>query len=476
MAYPNAPGQYHLFVDAALGDENNSGGLGAVLMQDQEAGLRKPVAYASRRLDKHEQNYPVFLAEMQAAVFRMEQFHHFLITGRFALYTDHWPLCKLSSVHVKRLNRLQLKMTELHPNIKYIEGKNNYVADFLSRYHGMNIHVTDVKYEEGRVNAAVALLSHKDLGAPVKMVDASPFRVRVLQDTDTDLKPIKDNPAIPKSTFEDPAVGKSVHCRLPATIIDNILYVRTLLRKGHIIKNNLRMAVPAAMRKEILTEAHNSWIGGHGERFKTTERLRGEFWWPGMDADIDKHVATCVTCQAAMNKNTTNPPPLVPLPEPRGPNRRVHCDLWGPVRSSTKKNTYIMVVTDAFTKFATAIAIPGKEAMHVAPTLLSHFYTLGIPLQLVTDQGREYCKELEKHLWTALKIRHDVTTPYHPACNSAVETINKILKHYIATAQVDAEASTLDWEAYLAQFHFAYNTAVSSSTKVTPFEATFGYD
>jgi hypothetical protein len=39
-------------------------------------------------------------------------------------------------------------MTELHPNIKYIEGKNNIVADFLSRYHGMNIHVTDVKYDE----------------------------------------------------------------------------------------------------------------------------------------------------------------------------------------------------------------------------------------------------------------------------------------------------------------------------------------
>jgi hypothetical protein len=220
MAYPNATGQYHLFVDAALGDKNNSGGLGAVLMQDQEAGLRKRVVYASTRLDKHERNYPVFLAEMQMAVFGMEQFHHFLITGRFALYTDHRSLSKLSSVHVKTLNRLQLKMTGHHPDIKYIEGKNNIVADFLSRYHGMNIHIMDVKYDEVRVNAAVASLSHKDLGAPVQMVDASPFRVRVLQNTDTDLKPI------PKSTFKDPAVGKSVRCRLPATIIDNILYGR----------------------------------------------------------------------------------------------------------------------------------------------------------------------------------------------------------------------------------------------------------
>jgi hypothetical protein len=267
-----------------------------------------------------------------------------------------------------------------------------------------------------------------------------------------------------------------VHCKIPETVIDDIIYVRASLRKGHVIRKDLRIAVPSAMRKEIMNEAHNSWVGGHEGRFKTMERLRGEFWWPGMDADIGSHVATCITCQAATNKNKPNPPPLVPLPEPRGPNRRVHCDLWGPVRSSTKKNSHVMVITDAFTKFATAVALPGKESMHVAAALLAHLYTFGIPQQLVTDQGREYCNELEKLMWTALKIRHDVTTPYHKACNSAVETFNKILKHYIATDLVDAEATTLDWEAHLAPLLFAYNTAVLSSTKVTPFKAMFGYD
>jgi hypothetical protein len=58
---------------------------------------------------------------VHASVFGMEQFHHCLITGRFALYMDLRSLCKLSSVHIKTLNRLHLKMTELHPNIKYIE-------------------------------------------------------------------------------------------------------------------------------------------------------------------------------------------------------------------------------------------------------------------------------------------------------------------------------------------------------------------
>ena len=67
MAYPRADGRFHLFVDACLGDANNVGGLGAVLMQDQPGGGRRPVGFASRRLTKHEANYPAFLAEIGRA-------------------------------------------------------------------------------------------------------------------------------------------------------------------------------------------------------------------------------------------------------------------------------------------------------------------------------------------------------------------------------------------------------------------------
>jgi hypothetical protein len=72
----------------------------------------------------------------------------------------------------------------------------------------------------------VAALSHTDLGASVQMIDVSPFRIRVLQNTDSQLKAIKDNPAVPRSTHETPTVGKLVHCKIPATVIDNILCVR----------------------------------------------------------------------------------------------------------------------------------------------------------------------------------------------------------------------------------------------------------
>jgi ribonuclease HI len=115
MAYPNINARFHLYVDAALGDSKDEGGLGAALWQEDEHGIKQVIGYASIRLTASKKNYPVFVAEMQAAVYRMTYFQHYLVTRKFTLYTDHKPLCKLSSTHVKTPNRLQLKMTKLSP-------------------------------------------------------------------------------------------------------------------------------------------------------------------------------------------------------------------------------------------------------------------------------------------------------------------------------------------------------------------------
>jgi hypothetical protein len=254
MAFPNGTGTYHLFVDACLGDASNSGSLGAVQLQDQPDGCCRPIGYASRRLTDSERKYPIFLAEMQAAVFAMNYFHHYLLPAKFKLYTDHKPICKLSSAHAKTLDRLQVKMTELHLELQNIEGKDNVVADFLSRYHGMNVAVGDEDYDKGRIariNSAFARMTHKDLGHPVQTVAASPFRVSMLQRDDPILSLIIANKNIPRSTFLLPTFGRSEHSRFPATIIDNVLYVKQLPRKGFLQTSDLHMAVPRSMRDEI---------------------------------------------------------------------------------------------------------------------------------------------------------------------------------------------------------------------------------
>jgi ribonuclease HI len=71
VAYPNNNGRFHLYVDAALGDNKDEGGLGAALWPEDKHGIKHVIGYASRRLTASEKNYPACVAEMQAAVYGM---------------------------------------------------------------------------------------------------------------------------------------------------------------------------------------------------------------------------------------------------------------------------------------------------------------------------------------------------------------------------------------------------------------------
>jgi hypothetical protein len=124
---------FHLYVDAAVGNDAHDGGLGACLMQPDASGAMAPVAFASRQLKPHEKNYSAFLLEKQAAVFAIEHFEQHLKGRHFYLYTDHKPLVRMSAMQTKTLNRLQTLLLEHSFTIRHVAGKDNPVADYLSR-------------------------------------------------------------------------------------------------------------------------------------------------------------------------------------------------------------------------------------------------------------------------------------------------------------------------------------------------------
>ena len=100
----------------------------------------------------------------------------------------------------------------------------------------------------------------------------------------------------------------------------------------------------------------------------------------------------------------------------------------------------------------------------------------GVPRVILSDQGKEFCNDLAKAVWSSLGITHTVTSPYHPQTNAQAEVFNKTMAHYLCTAISESQKSTLDWELYLGPLMFSYNTAVHKSTLQTPFYTLFGYD
>ena len=416
LAYPDPSKTYYLHTDASAGSGNMPGGLGACLIQFYD-DVPRPIAYASRSLLKHEKNYSAYLLELQGCIWAIQHFDVYLRDRHFHLFCDHKPLEKLGAVHTKTLNRLQQLMLEYNFTISHNPGKLNNVADFLSRN-------------------------------PVSAVDISFDSFLAAQEADNVVATLK-------SQLES----------------DSSLQ----LRNGLLFKNvggTYRVVVPASLQPTLLQAAHNSLLGGHMGIFKTAKRILSNYYWPNMHKDIADHVRNCAECLRVRTQDHPHKQPLKPLPQPANINHRVHIDLFGPLANSERKNNFILVMTDAFSKMCELVAIPNKEAKTVADALFDTWICrYGTPYEIVTDNGKEFCNQISNKLFSRLQILHSTTTPYHPQSNSQVETFNRTIKRYLRTF---LEQPYLDWEPYLPAIRICYNTSVSKAIQTSPFSLMFG--
>ena len=128
MCLPNREKQYVLRTDAS------NQGLGAVLLQEEE-GVLKPVAYASKRLNAAERNYSTIEKECLAVVWGIGKFRVYLYGTHFVLETDHQPLqfLRRAKTENSRLMRWAIMLQDHSFTVRVIPGKDNVGADFMSR-------------------------------------------------------------------------------------------------------------------------------------------------------------------------------------------------------------------------------------------------------------------------------------------------------------------------------------------------------
>ena len=148
-------------------------------------------------------------------------------------------------------------------------------------------------------------------------------------------------------------------------------------------------------------------------------------------------------------------------------------DLFGPlkVRSANGKK-YIMVMTDAFSKFTELAAICDKEADTVAKAFFERWICrYRVPAMIVSDRGKEFLNDTMKKLCEFMGMDHNPTSSYHPQSNAQAETYNKTMIRYLS-CMLDNN-TTLDWEEMLPAMMMSYNCHVHRATKESPFFLTY---
>ena len=233
----------------------------------------------------------------------------------------------------------------------------------------------------------------------------------------------------------------------------------------------LLLVVPKTLRWQVISACHDSkTYGGHMDAGRTCARARTHYWWSRLYTDVHDYVRGCLTCRS-VGERTAGPAPISKHAVPQRPFEYMAVDLLA-MPESKAGNKYAMVVMDHFSRYATVVAIPDKSAVTVARALIERVILIhGPPKYLLSDQGGEFDNQLLIEIAEKFDFRKIFTTPYRPQSDGLVERFNRTLLRLL---RCFVDESHANWDDVLPYVLFAYNTAVSSTTKETPFTLVYG--
>ncbi|CAM5122254.1 unnamed protein product [Eretmochelys imbricata] len=146
-------------------------------------------------------------------------------------------------------------------------------------------------------------------------------------------------------------------------------------------------------------------------------------------------------------------------------------DLVGPLEKTAWGHQYILVILDYATRYPEVIPLRNTASKTIVKELVGIFARVGLPKEILTDQGTPFMSKLMKDLCTLLHIHTLRTSIYHPQTDGLVERFNRTLKAMIRKV---VSQDGKDWDTLLPYLMFAIQEVPQASTGFSPFELLYG--
>jgi transposase InsO family protein len=384
----------------------------------------------------------------------LKEFRNILLGQKIKVHTDHENLT-YKSFNSDRVMRWRLYIEEYSPELQYIKGTHNVVADALSR---LDMNETPLEDTQETFLGLMECFGTKKA-------------------EDEEFHPLNFQKLL-KAQEADKTIMKILE-------MENTKYELQDFHGGGkttaLICYKNKIVVPARMQKSVITWYHTTLC--HPGINRTEETIGQHLWWPKMRDHITNYVKICPVCQR--NKRRQIKYGLLPPKEAEAtPWDKLCIDLIGPYKIRRKgKNDLIckcVTMIDPATGWFEIQQYDDKQSITVANIVEQEWFSrYPWPTQITFDRGSEFIgQDFQKMIKEDYAIKAKPITVRNPQANSIVERVHQVIGNIIRTFEL--ESNYLDeedpWKGILSATAFAGRSTFHTTLRNTPGQLVFGRD
>lgn len=445
--------------------------IGAVLSQSHG-----PLCFASRTLNKHECNYSTIEKELLAIVWATAQFRHYLYGRKFVIKTDHRPLVWLQNLREpnSKLQRWKIKLEEYNFNIEYIQGKENKVADALSRIKLNEINAMELvstQHSNESDSSNLIPITEKPLNSFIRQVIVKigsennenitfPFnkrRIEIIRKT------------FSKTDFEKIISEIDVDHQNAIYMEDDEIFLKfqNHWKNNHNNQRLLRTKIflidifDLPEIEDIIHKTHLEF--NHIGIEKLYLELKRKYYFPNLKNQITKITNNCETCNLKIERNPIKLP-FEKTETPPRPHIHYHLDIW----ILSNNNKYLTCI-DKFSKFAAAERLKSKNQKDILNALEKLFSYMIQPEKITIDNDPTFKTYSIQNYFKEKQILIHFSTPYRHTGNSDVERLHSTLNEHIRLL----ERSENIFDLVIKSLNI-YNKTIHLTTKEKPIDIHLG--
>ena len=437
-------------------------GIGWVINQEGEDGARYAIRFGAKVLSERQRGYAQVKRELWGIVSAVKADKDYLIGSEVVIETDCLPILGMvSGCATPDLAMLRwiAYIKSMNPEIHHISGKNNAMADMLSR----------TRFE-----------GESDMMSEDEDVTLDFFKTAQASIDDRDVRVLH---AFNESEYEGEwlHIGKflssmtvdSSWSKEEAQRLRKKAY-KYFLRGGFLWRHPKRrtgtpqrVVIKEDDQTTLVSEFHESPWAGHRGTWATFEKLKEKYWWPGMYKDVAHFVGTCESCQIHSNiRHRDELHPTYPL--------AIHFKWMVDLVSmpmGVGQMKYLVLAREDLTNQVEGRALTNKTTAGVCKFLLEDVICrYGCVGKIVADRGELNAHEATE-LFERLGVKLSLTTAYNPEANGKIERGHGPIVKAIVRA---CDGRVGNWPRLLPYALWADRTTHSSVTGFMPAELMYG--